>query len=122
MPATAGGKWTYSTSGASEYSSLSALNSGLSATLSLAGILPLVAHSADFWLTQLMKFAASTLFWSGLVWRSCTNWWLLPQTPACEPICGTGADAPLDLVLGLRSLICQMPFQLNAFLLFLNAM
>ena len=88
-----------------------------------AGTWPPAAQSSECSLSQLMNtLAPATLLASAP--RFC--WTIvklceLAQTACLEPICGSGATPHFMSGLFLRSLICQMPFQLKAFLSLLNA-
>src|ERR687894_1517353 len=70
----------------------------------------------DLWLTQLMNtLAACCLFSSGGVRFMMTKLCEPDHTPFSEPIWGTGVTPHSRSSTSLKALICQMPFQCNAF-------
>src|SRR4051812_27122187 len=64
---------------------------------------------------------ATALFSSALFCVGSTNWWEPAQVASLPPMLGSGATPHSTFFCGTRALSCQMPFQLNAFLLFWNA-
>jgi hypothetical protein len=122
MPGAAGGNAASGSSAASVLTSVNSLNFGSSSTDWRAGTWPPAAQSSECWLSQLMNtLAPDTLFSSAP--RFC--WTIvklceLAQTDFFDPICGTGAT-PHWIWLFFRSLICQIPLTLKAFLLLFSA-
>src|SRR6185295_2492804 len=123
MPAAAGGNAASGSSAASVLTSVSSLNLGSSRTLLRAGTWPPAAQSSECSLSQLMNtLDAETLFASEPFgcW-TIVKLWELAHTDFFDPICGTAATPHWISGLFFRSLICQIPLTLNAFLLLFSA-
>lgn len=122
MPGTVGGNFRSSIWAARALCSLSAVNSPDSRAELRAGTWPASAQACDFSEIQLRNTRdALALFSSAFFWTGSTNWCEPAHAAGVPPMLGRAAT-PQPMSVCLRSLICQMPFQLKAVLPFLRAM